>query len=223
MFRLQNHVPDVYVQKSRDFQLFCRLLDVVQGATKYSVDSIRRISSTFECNSELLDLLKTKVGFFSSLDLSDKDLRLVIDAFPHILKNKGSIQGIQYVINLFSRINLESFESDIKIDKDNHIIYVVSSRKFKNNELFTELINYVLPAGYIFDYNVATPVKQNLFIYENSTLDTTWTKDFDNVSIVDNRFDSTKEPVIDVANNVGLTNVYNYDEAKKSDEEITNE
>ena len=45
MFRLQNNVPEVYVDKSRDFQLFCRLYDSCFGGVKFSIDSMSRLTN----------------------------------------------------------------------------------------------------------------------------------------------------------------------------------
>ena len=40
MLRLENNTPSIYCQKSRDFQLFCRLYDVVNNGVKFDIDSI---------------------------------------------------------------------------------------------------------------------------------------------------------------------------------------
>ena len=35
MFRVENNVPDVYVQESRDFQLFCKLYDLAFQGSRF--------------------------------------------------------------------------------------------------------------------------------------------------------------------------------------------
>ena len=94
-FRISEHVPDVYPRKSRDFQLFCSIFDCIFGQLKYNIDSIRDITDTAQCNERLLPLLQTKLGFFTNVKISSDDLRVILKAFPTIVRNKGSRTGIE--------------------------------------------------------------------------------------------------------------------------------
>lgn len=40
MFRIQDNVPEVYINESRDFQLISRLYDILFSGTKYDIDSM---------------------------------------------------------------------------------------------------------------------------------------------------------------------------------------
>ena len=51
LFRTQDNVPEIYVNESRDFQLLCRLKDVMINGVKYAIDSINHTSNTLEMNS----------------------------------------------------------------------------------------------------------------------------------------------------------------------------
>ena len=41
MFRIQDNVPEVYVEESRDFQLFSRIYDFAFQSCKLRVDSLQ--------------------------------------------------------------------------------------------------------------------------------------------------------------------------------------
>lgn len=165
MFRLQNNVPEVYVDKSRDFQLFCRMYDVVFGGVKFSIDSLQRASNTKECDESLLELLATKLGFFTRLDIDEEELRYVLQAFPTIIRYKGSARGIGYVVNLFQRLSHSSaIQARFEIT-DNHQLVITFSKKPKNDRLLFELLKYILPTGYTVNYEVAE-FKTNSFVIE---------------------------------------------------------
>ena len=153
MFRTQNLVPEVYPDQSRDFQLFCRVFDFVFNSTKHSIDSMNRLSSTEKCDSRVLPLLRTKVGFFSDVDLNDEDLRKVLSSFPHIVKYKGSRRSIDYIVNLYSRlVSSSGTYIDVRISNPDYIIEVFSDTPIQKTELLVDLLQYVIPTGYIVDY-----------------------------------------------------------------------
>lgn len=157
MFRLQNNVPEVYPDRSRDFQMFCRLFDTSFNSVKQSIDTMDNISDTMSCDTVLLPLLKDKLGFKSSMRLGDKELRYILDAFPVIMRYKGSKRAIDYVTNLYSRI-VSSISSSspiqVTVENTNYIIEVSSEEAVVRSDLLFELLNYVLPTGYIIDYYV---------------------------------------------------------------------
>ena len=77
IFRLQDNTPEAYTEDSRDFQLMLRLYDCVNNGVKFYIDSIPDTVNTKKCNAALLDLLKTKLGFFSSIEFQERELRSV--------------------------------------------------------------------------------------------------------------------------------------------------
>ena len=64
IFRIENNVPDVYVNNSRDFQLLARLKTVLFAAIKHDINSIIFLSNTTYCRDSHLENLSTKLGFF---------------------------------------------------------------------------------------------------------------------------------------------------------------
>lgn len=151
MFRLQDNVPEVYIERSRDFQLFCRLYDSVFGGVKYSIDSLQHAASTKECDSSLLELLKNKLGFFTTVEVDEEELRLVLQVFPIIIRYKGSLKALDYILTLYSRItnsadNFATYDRKLLIEEHRLVLRFVAD--IKGDKLLKELLQYVLPSGY---------------------------------------------------------------------------
>lgn len=180
MFRLQNNLPEVYVNNSRDFQLFCRLYDVVFNGVKFSIDSIDQATSTMNCDHSLLQLLKTKVGLFRNVEnVSEKELRYVLSAFPTIIRYKGSMLALDYILTLYTRITNASPDSwyyDVDKLRDEYKLVVTCSEELAKGKLLMELLQMVMPTGYIVEQEISsievtrdTPIVHDELEYELRT------------------------------------------------------
>ena len=193
IFRLQENVPDVYTRKSRDFQLLCNVFDCVNNGVKYDIDSIVDVLNTRQCNERLLPLLQTKLGFFSNKNFTTPQLRAVLMSFKQVVNDKGSEAGIREAIEVFLKISNASTKSEIRrlnvdtsVSEDaiktrlvnNYIVDVGIESNILDVTILTELLKYVLPAGYRLQYS----------FYSS----------FDNVSVVNEK---------DVLNIIFLSNV----------------
>ena len=154
MFRLQNNVPEVYVDNSRDFQLFCRLYDSCFGGVKFSIDSISRLTNTKQCDSSILELLKTKLGLFSTVEVDATELRYLLQAFPTIMRYKGSKRSVEYIKVLYTKMYSNVSVPEVEYGADCTLRFIFSEPP-KNDKLLLELLKYVLPTGYIVSYDVA--------------------------------------------------------------------
>lgn len=149
MFRLQQNTPEVYVNNSRDFQLFCRLYDAIQGSTKFNIDSMLNTSSTHSCQSSMLSLIGTKVGFFNELEVDDTEFRYVLQAFPIIMRNKGTRTAVQQITNLYHRyLNNRGRHPEINIDNSTQCICVYFFDTYTHSDLLIQMLKLVAPAGY---------------------------------------------------------------------------
>ena len=155
MFRLQQNVPEVYPQQSRDFQLFCRAYDSMFNGVKYGVDSLSHTSNTMECNNPLLGLLANKLGLFTNLNLPDIELRYILCAFPYLIRYKGSFTAIEYTVRVFQRMSgLNNLGYTVTIDNVNKQISLTFSKDITNDALLYELMSYIMPTGYTCTYVV---------------------------------------------------------------------
>ena len=207
LIRMTRNVPEVYAAESRDFQMLLRLLDVVVNNIKFKADSILDLVSTRDCEDAYLDLLATKVGFFTSTPVEYKYLRKILEAFPYIIKYKGSRKGIELAVRLFLKLNqlkgsdkssvndTGDFSIDIRnykeIENENdgvtyeplyEITITVQYFKLKT-ELLDEILKYILPPGYIIKYQFVADsieVKSNLDLSLNLNNKYAYTPDYFN-------------------------------------------
>lgn len=170
MFRLENNVPHVYVNESRDFQLMCRLFDAAFSSVKYSTDSLRHVSETSQCNDALLDLLRYKLGLFKSLSCTKDQLRMILEVFPYVTRKKGSIQAVAAVLNLFHRMFGEGNpppEFNIYTISQDKQLVITFPYDLKNTQLLVELLMYVLPAGIFTSVEIVVATRPTMTLYAN--------------------------------------------------------
>lgn len=148
MFRLQENVPEIYVNQSRDFQLFCRIYDIINNTLRYNAKSVDNLLNPLKVNDNMLQLLATRVGFFPKSEYNTETLRQVISAFPYMVKYKGSKQGIEMAINVILKAENNYSNSFIYIDNNNSQITIYTEKKIKNENLLRDVLTYILPIGY---------------------------------------------------------------------------
>ena len=184
MFNVKKNVPDAYVRKSRDFQLMCNVYNVLQMATKFDIDSILNITNTKYCNDTTLKLLQTKLGFFTNYELVGEDLRTLLNSFPYLVRKKGTLTGIKQCIQLFFKIIDKTRAVEVSVVNNNTTttinnyditsqVYVVNinilSRKF-DVTLLTEMLKYIIPAGYGIKYYFYTPNEFDTAVFQRDTV-----------------------------------------------------
>lgn len=172
MFRLQNNVPEVYVDKSRDFQLFCRLYDSCFAGVKFSIDSMSRLTNTKQCDSSVLELLKTKLGLFSTVEVDATELRYLLQAFPTIMRYKGSKRSVEYIKILYTKMYSNVSVPEVEYGKDWTLKFIFSEPP-KNDKLLLELLQFVLPTGYIITYDVAESEEYRTYLNTQDSLEYT--------------------------------------------------
>lgn len=166
IYRTQKNVPDVYVKQSRDFQLLGRLIDAIVNDSSFYIDGIRNTISAKTCPSNLLPLLATKIGFYSKYSFPEEQLRGILQAFPYLLKYKGSKRAIYQAIFLFLRLSGvdAGFQVDVR-NEDNdsntedYTITITFLYKPLKTKILDALFNYLLPPGYVVKYIFTTPFK----------------------------------------------------------------
>ena len=188
LFRLQNNTPPIYTDESRDFQLFCRLYDCINAGMKFDVDQITGILNAFTCRNTLLPLLQTKLGFFTNMTVEDVTLRYILDAFPDLLKKKGSLQGIQQAINVFLKTYgvrtdvvvwkyQEGGEHSYNIKADEHTIIISINNSFKNTKVLEELFRYIFPVGFQFQFFFYNEASQVIELLQSDYVDLLYVSD----------------------------------------------
>lgn len=182
--RLQENVPEVYINASRDFQLLCRLYDCMINSVKFSIDGVLRVIDTRLCSNSLLSLLQTKLGFFTEKDFSYDEIRYVLRAFPDIIKYKGSKRGILQAVYVFCKLKHIQTIPNIEIinkqnDKPIYQINIILYATPQDTTLLGEIFRYILPTGYTVRYSWRT--KEATRVYETYSFN-----DIINAYVIDN-------------------------------------
>ena len=171
MIRLQDNTPAYYIEQSRDFQLLCRLFDIVNFSGKNNADALATLLQPELSKSTLLKLLCAKAGFISNFYLDDDILRNIAAAFPFIVKRKGTLQGIALAVNtvLKAENKPQSTERiEFVIDNTNYKIIVLTPITLYNKVALLELFKYVVPTG--IDISIQTYTAQGNIGQVNTTI-----------------------------------------------------
>ena len=162
IFRTQNNTPPIYVESSRDFQLFCRLLDTIVNSVRFRTRTILNLTNPMKLNDRMLQLYATKVGFITDKEIDANVLRYILAAFPYIIKNKGTKLGIEQAVYTILKAEntvdppyvevINKFYEDGKlITNKSYIINIYLAARIYNKVALEELLKYVIPAGYIYN------------------------------------------------------------------------
>lgn len=171
MLRLQDNTPSIYCQKSRDFQLFCRLYDTVNNGVKFDIDSIININNATLISDRVINLLCTKVGFFPKHNYSTSLLRGIIQVFPYMIKYKGSLRGIEYAVRTV--LKFEDIKGSYEIILPPNIkgqIDIYVSIDLENKLALDDLLSYVLPIGYIYKLQLYKATEANSDLKTDASL-----------------------------------------------------
>ena len=171
MIRFQELVPDYYIEKSRDFQVLCRLYDFAFNALKYNIDSMHAITDTRFAKDTILPLIGDKFGIY------DKDAysnRYMLEALPIALKYKGSLKAVNILINAFldseevfdyvaalvARDEQSAKELSETLNRDikpfTIIIFLSDYPNMTNLHILNEYMKMVLPSGVTIKYMFGT-------------------------------------------------------------------
>ena len=148
MFRLQNNTPEAYTNNSRDFQLFCRLYDTINNGVRFDINTMTNILDPLQINDRMLNLLCTKMGFFTRENIPDNVLRVILDSFPYAVKYKGSVRGIKYAVSSILKLEGTFEDPEVIIDNENYTIQIYTAVKIKNKKALQEYLKYIIPLGY---------------------------------------------------------------------------
>lgn len=162
MFRIQDNVPEVYINESRDFQLISRLYDVLFSSVKYDIDVMINILDATLVKDSMLQLMCSKIGFFPSVEIDANVLKYIIASFPYIIKYKGSERGIEYAVNSILKaennpdavgtpyIDIHRKQVDENDTLQEYTVYIYTTVSIYNKKALEEVLKYVIPVGMSF-------------------------------------------------------------------------
>lgn len=158
LIRLEDRTPPYYTEESRDFQLFLRLYDCINNMMILDSNEVSNITDTRTIKTELLPLLQTKVGFFTNYNIDAEMMRTILYAFPIIVKNKGTIEGIKQAVRIFLKVLHIETEVDIfytsggvsvgNLEVSDHSLLIGIGEVVDQFYVLEEIFRYILPAGF---------------------------------------------------------------------------
>lgn len=168
MIRTQEMVPDWYIEKSRDFQVLCRLFDYNVNSLKFNIDITRYLTDTGRTLDTVLPLIGDKFGIYDKEAYSNREL---LEALPIAIKQKGALHSISTLLNAFMN-SMEVFEYAVAFhSKDEEsakelsellrrtvkpysVIIVLSSFPgLTNIHVLDTYLRMVVPTGMIIEYS----------------------------------------------------------------------
>ena len=152
LFKLEENVPDVYVEMSRDFQLLCRVYNILVNSNIITQSKIRQQLNIDQIDDKLLKLLAGRLGFSSDNYIPTEVMRSILLQFPFMIKNKGTKVGIEQaiksVIKQTSKVN-SVYVSDITIATGEIKVIVESDdANAVDMSYLSNVLKYVVPVGY---------------------------------------------------------------------------
>ena len=158
MLRTKELVPEIYYNQSRDFQFIGRLFDIVFNYSKNNIDLMSND------DVKLLNLLARTLGFETKHQYNTEDLQAICNVFIDLVRAKGSYESIKNACKTLISVQNISGYLDVVDDKDENgnKLYTLSiyiPGELTDLILLEDLFNYILPAGY--DYNFIKSLKAN--------------------------------------------------------------
>jgi hypothetical protein len=144
MINFSKQVPSIYTNASRDFQFIEQLIDIVLNSVKHDIDSIYALPvSTYD--AKITELLALTLGFKVKRNYDKNQLAALVGVLPSILKYKGTIRAITLAAEVL--IKASGTTGDFSCTVNNAHLEVILPEDLLDVTLFSDLLDYILPAG----------------------------------------------------------------------------
>lgn len=164
MLKLNKMVPQVYYNKSRDFQLIGRIIEFLFNYSKNNVDLLSQQVIDSKKDTKLLNLLCTTIGFEIKHEYNNEQLSALCSVFLLAIHNKGSKKAIQIILDLLTALEGGRNPASMEIGEDG-ILYLYISEEISDITILKNVFDYIMPAG--FNYIVVNNVMFNSDSYSN--------------------------------------------------------
>lgn len=147
MIKLQNLVPQVYYNESRDFQLFGRIYDVIFNYLKNNTQGIHDLAVNINPNQTILELMCNTLGFKVKHDYNNLELSALCSIFLTCVKSKGSLRAIKLLLDMITSIQNSNFTSEIIEDYDGADLVILVPADITDWTLIRDVLEYIMPSG----------------------------------------------------------------------------
>ena len=148
MIKTKNLVPEVYYNRSRDFQLLGRTYDVIFNYMKMNADLIENNPWSDDVDDSLIPLLCSTLGFRETHEYNTAQMKGLCSIFVKCLRHKGTLASIQDLLNLLVNVENENDEAYAEVDINNsYLLNIYMPLSISDTSLFEDMLKYILPAG----------------------------------------------------------------------------
>lgn len=155
MVKIQESVPQIYYNSSRDFQLIGHLFDLVLNSVKTEADLLFNLPLSTNSDDQLLDLLAFTLGLrLSKEKYTSAQLRAVCSVAPRMMRNKGSKQAIELLCNALMRADSVEGASYVELTENKLTVHI--SNISTCHDILYEILPYIVPAGIVFNIKEMT-------------------------------------------------------------------
>lgn len=148
MIKTKKLVPEIYYNRSRDFQLLGRIYDIVFNYMKMNSDVIYNNPFSDNSDDKLIALVSSTLGFKQTHEYNTKQLRSLCSTFVEALRNKGNLKSIESLLNLLANVENNTDVCYVSISESNpYLLNIYIPLSISDTSLFEDMLTYVLPAG----------------------------------------------------------------------------
>lgn len=173
-FRLENNVPNIYTEVSRDFQLFCKIFNVYLGANLNRAYTVPYILDVDKCDESLLYALANMQGFVTDKYIPPNVLRSICKVFPFCIRRKGTKEAIEVMSQavlstdrLVYRVSVDLVREEIDEEKNSKAVYKIyiqcNTTQIGYIPYLKEALRFIIPAGWDVYFKLKFPIEYNLY------------------------------------------------------------
>lgn len=173
-FRLENNVPNIYTEVSRDFQLFCKIFNVYLGANLNRAYTVPYILDVDKCDESLLYALANMQGFVTDKYIPPNVLRSICKVFPFCIKRKGTKEAIEVMSQavlstdrLVYRVSVDLVREEIDESRNSKAVYKIyiqcNTTQIGYIPYLKEALRFIIPAGWDVYFKLKFPIEYNLY------------------------------------------------------------
>lgn len=160
-FKLENNVPNYYVDESRDFQLLCRIIDVYLKGCLNKSSYIPYQLDLDKCDEQLLYAIANMQGFTTKKYIPPNILRNILKVFPYCIKKKGTKEAIELASYAVLSTDRLIYYIDIQITSyaesdslNSYTIRITCNSQSEYLPYLEEVLKFIIPIGWRIEYQL---------------------------------------------------------------------
>lgn len=173
-FQLENNVPNIYTEVSRDFQLFCKIFDIYLGTNLNRACTVPYILDVDKCDESLLYALANMQGFVTDKYIPPNVLRNICKVFPFCIKRKGTKEAIEVMSQavlstdrLVYRVSVDLVREESDEKRNSKAVYKIyiqcNTTQIGYIPYLKEALRFIIPAGWDVYFKLKFPIEYNLY------------------------------------------------------------